>query len=208
MGWGEVLYTHGCGEKTKWVAILVAVGIYASIFMTLGILRAGDQTIVEGTDGEVCLSWVGPHLIRVKKKEYRVQRWGPDRLRLRGLRDPHGVFLKRLGVHLVIRGLSGNILHIVQKGGMGYRIQTPVGQDLFFIESASHKVRVLGPGGDCLFIVSPDHKGVVIRDAKGRQLYTVKGKVGTLAVSFLCIPSLSWPERAGCFLLYADRPSP
>ena len=180
----------------------------ACFFVFLWGVRAGpgESVVVKDARGRPCLLIEKPERIRVMGEPFRVQRWGPDRLKLVSLASRSGVFLKRLGVHLVIRDLRGNILHIVQKGGRGYLVQTPVGQNLFFVHCLTRPIRIFKQGDGEKFVVLSKQGKKVIRKTGGPLLFTVTGKVRALAASFLCIPVLSWLERAGCFLLFNGVP--
>ncbi|GEM_PF-6857199 len=137
---------------------------------------------------------------------YTVQRWGPDRLKLTKKGTDGGVFLKRLGVKLMIRDLKGNLLHVIRKEGWVFRVESPVGAHLLFVKIFPKKVAIWREEGKTLFTLLPKFKSVVMNDATGKTLYILKGDTELYPAAFLCLPVLTPEERAACYLLYRQVP--
>ncbi len=188
-------------RRTTWLVVMMACFLCATshAFPTLVGIR------LVSPDGTVLLSFK-QHEVVTKNGTYTVQRWGENRLKLIEKSTRRGVFLKRFGIKLMIRDLKGNLLHIIRKEGRIYRVESPVGAHLMFIKIANGTVTVFREEGSPLYTLTPQSKAVVMKDKGGKLVYTLKGDTDLYPASFLCIPELTWEERAACYLLYKTIP--
>lgn len=187
---------------------LIMLTVFFLIFSTSGNLLAKGKILLTDSDSQTILAIPGNNKVFIGKRAYTYKSWGINRLRLKQKNTDQGVFLKRLGVRLVIRDLQGNILHIIQKEGFVFQVKTPTGEYLIFIKISHGKVVVFREKGQTLFTITSKNKTALIKDNNGHILYTLKGETGIFPASFLCIPDLSWEERAACYLLYRGIPFP
>ena len=188
--------------------IAAVIGIMVILLMA-GPLLAGGGVVLKDASGQALLKVKGENQVEIGKTRYRFQSWGLNRLKLEGKVTHQGIFLKRLGVKLIIRNLKGNILHIIRKEGFVFRVESPVGEPLIYIKiSSPRKVTLFRQVGNPLYTIQAKGQSVLIEDADGQTLYTLKGTAKTFPAAFLCISDLSWEERVACFLLYEKIPFP
>ncbi len=193
--------------RFKWY-IPAVIGVMAILLMAKPLL-AGDRMVLKDASGQALLTVKGENQVEIGKTRYRFQSWGLNRLKLEGKATHRGIFLKRLGIKLVIRDLKGNILHIIRKEGFVFRVESPVGEPLSYIKiSSPRKVTLFRQEGKPLYTIQAKGQSVLIEDAGGQALYTLKGTAKTFPAAFLCVSELSWEERVACFLLYEKIPFP
>ncbi len=142
----------------------------------------------------------------IEKTPYKIERGGPDRLKLTREGTDEGVFLKRLGVKLVIRDLKGNLMHIIRKEGWVFRVDSPIGAHLVFLKVSPKEVTIFREEGKTLFTLIPKFKSVLMNDKNGKTVYILKGDNKLYPAGFLCLPELTPEERAACYLLYKKIP--
>ncbi len=190
-------------DKKIFLASLLAL-IFA--FLIRENLLAGDKIFLVAPGSQILLSFKNTNEILIDKTAYTFERWGPNRLKLKQKDSGQGVFLKRLGIRLVIRNLQGNILHIIQKEGDLFRVETPVGAHLVYLKVSPKAVTVFKKEGETLYTITSKNKKVFMKDKKGNIFYTLEGETQIYPASFLCLPELSWEERAACYLLFKNIP--
>ena len=188
--------------------ILIFTSLLAVILLTWCVFPApaallGTRLITP--NGQELMSF-RKNTIFIKKTPYKVQRWGTDRLKLTREGTDQGVFLKRLGVKLMIRDLKGNLLHVIRKEGGVFRVESPIGALLVFLKVSPKKVTVFREEGKTLFTITPKIKSVLINDKSGKTICILKGDSNPYPASFLCLPELTPEERAACYLLYKEIP--
>lgn len=144
--------------------------------------------------------------VYIEKARYAVQRWGIDRLKLTREGTHRGVFLKRFGAKLMIRDLSGNLLHIIRKEGGIFRVESPIGARLVFMKVSKKKVIIFRDEGKILYTLLPKFNSIQMKDKNGKPLYILKGDTGPYPAGFLCLPPLTPEERAACYLLFKKIP--
>ncbi len=156
-------------------------------------------------DGQELMSFT-KDTVYIEKAPYAVQRWGIDRLKLTREGTHQGVFLKRFGAKLMIRDLSGNLLHIIRKEGWVFRVESPIGARLVFMKVSEKKVTIFREEGKTLYTLIPKLNSVQMNDKLGKSLYILKGDTNPYPAGFLCLQELTPEERAACYLLYKKIP--
>ncbi len=170
---------------------------------------AGGAITLTASQGHIYMTVMGRGKVEIRGTPYHFDIYGINRLKLIGQSRKRGIFLKRLGVKLVIRNLRGDILHIVRKEGFTFKVDNPLGETLIFIRILSQGKAVLfRQKGHILYTVTADNHAVKMKDADGNLLYTLKGTAKAFPAGFFCIRELTWEERVACFLLYEKMPFP
>ena len=188
--------------------ILIVTSFLVVILLTWRVLPApaallGTRLITP--DGHELISF-RKDTVFIEKTPYKVQRWGADRLKLTREGTDQGVFLKLLGVKLMIRDLKGNLLHVIRKEGWVFRVESPIGALLVFLKVSPKKASIFREEGKNLFTLTPKIKSVLINDKNGKTVRILKGDNNPYPAGFLCLPELTPEERAACYLLYKEIP--
>lgn len=186
-------------ERKKTVIILfvmtliILVSSHASIAGNV-VLKAGGKTLIEVK---------GDNTVIIKGEVFTYKRLKKNkRLKIVSLNSQKGVFVKRYGTRIRLRDLEGNLIHLIIKAGIFYKVKTVMGKELAAIKWEPGKVTVSNRDSNSIYHVVSEDRKIAFKDENGRTVFSLEGETNLFPAAFLALTPLSLVERVACYLTY------
>ncbi len=175
------------------LTLIIFVSYHASIAGDV-VLKAGRTTLAEIK---------GDKTVIIRGEEFTYKRIKKDkRLKIVSLNSQKGVFLKRYGTRIRLRDLEGNLIHLIIKAGIFYKVKTVMGKELAAIKREPGKVTVSNRDSNSIYHVGPENGKIIFKDENGSTIFSLEGETNPFPAAFLALTPLSLVERVACYLTY------